>query len=209
MNVQEIKQKATELKNQLGGTIFAFPIEEENPLSNYAVVTMVGNSVSVFPHECTVEEAAVGIKEILKGFKKDSLDTNFDKNVRFISFQPQIDAPSVTMRRMKKLHQAKKPVYQTREDVVQKGEDFAFTARGVIKMSYLSMVDDKLPKAKQFMMEYYKLLSMRKYGRSATLIHSEVSRMNKDKAIDWIEKTYEKYIHDDMEIFNIMNLIKK
>jgi hypothetical protein len=33
--------------------------------------------------------------------------------------------------------------------------------------------------------------------------------MDKDTAIDWIEKTYEQYIHDDMDIFNIMNLIKK
>jgi hypothetical protein len=208
MNIKEIKKKAAELKKQLGGTIFAFPIEEENPLSKYAFTVHTRVGFHTFSDPMTIEEAANNIKFTLEQFKKMGVNADYEKNVRFISFQPQFDAPNVTMRRLKKA-QAQKPVYQNGKDVVQKGEEYAFTARGVIKMSYLSMVEDKLPKAKQFMLEYYKILAMRKYGKSSGLIKQEVRRMDKDTAIDWIEKTYEQYIHDDMDIFNIMNLIKK
>lgn len=208
MNIKEIEKEAENIKKQMGGTIFAFPIEADNPLSKYAVVTMVSNNVSVFPKECSVEEAALGILEILKGYKKVGYDADYEKNVRFLSFQPQMDAPSVTMRRLKKdLNQ--KPFFQTEKDVIQNGDDYSFTARGIIKMSYLSMVEDKLPKPKQFMTEYYKLLSMRKYGKSITGINKEVNRMSKDEANQWIERTYKQYIHDDKEILSLMELIKK
>ncbi|ADG05887.1 hypothetical protein Btus_1156 [Kyrpidia tusciae DSM 2912] len=37
MNTQEIEKKAEFLRQQLGGLIFAFPINEEDPYPRYAV----------------------------------------------------------------------------------------------------------------------------------------------------------------------------
>lgn len=209
MNPKEIEKKAEDLRKQLGGTIFAFPINEADPLSKYAVVMYAGEKYHVYP-ECTdVSQAAVGVKTILEQLAKHGMDADYQRNVRFIHYEAQMNAPSVTMRRLKKdptTHTNAQPIadYTPRDD----GEaGYYVSARGVLKFSYLSMVDDNLPKAKQFMDEYYKLLAMRRYGKTAAAIRQEVRRMNKDQGVKWIEATYRKYIHDDTEIMNILQTL--
>lgn len=88
-------------------------------------------------------------------------------------------------------------------------EEILLKARGVVKMCYFSMVDDKSPKAEIFMNEYYKLLATRKYGKSVTAISGEVERMDKEKAVEWINKTYEQFIYNDMEIYTILKSLKE
>jgi hypothetical protein len=102
MDKMLVEQKAKLLKEQLGGTIFAFPIEEENPFSRYAVVMYAGNKYFVYPEASDISTAAVGVATILEQLKKNGHDSNYARNVRFVSFQTQMDAPSVTMRRLKK-----------------------------------------------------------------------------------------------------------
>lgn len=80
------------------------------------------------------------------------------------------------------------------------------SARGLLKFSYIEMVDEKNPKASRFMNEYYKLLATRKYGKTAVAIKQEVRKMSKDQAFRWLEQTFEKYVHDDMEIMNFLNI---
>lgn len=67
------------------------------------------------------------------------------------------------------------------------------------------MVNDNNPKSILFMNEYYKLLAMRKYGKTAAAIKQEVHEMGKDQAFRWLEQTYKKFIYNDMEIINILN----
>ncbi|MNW41402.1 hypothetical protein D3C74_185390 [compost metagenome] len=144
----------------------------------------------------------------MEGFKANGWDSDYERNVRFISYQAQLDAPSVTMRKLKK-ENLSKPVFQENEDVILRNgeEGHLISARGLLKFSYMEMVTEKNPKAIQFMNEYYKLLAMRKYGKTAAAIRQEVNRMAKDQALKWIEKTQERYIHDDTEIMNIMKLL--
>lgn len=98
----EIKVRAENMRKELGGTIFAFPVEEENPFPKYAVVMFVGGEYKVFPETANIEEAATGILIILEQMQKEGHDVNYTKDVRFVNYQAQIDAPSVTMRRLKK-----------------------------------------------------------------------------------------------------------
>lgn len=200
-----IEKQAHSMRQELGGRIFAFPVEEDNPFSKYAVVVYLGGSYHIYPEASTIEEAAIGVKTILEEAEKSGYNLQFEKDVRFVSYDAQMNAPSVTMRRLKKGN-ASKPAFEDGVDVMKQKEidDYVISARGMIKFSYLSMVDDNMPKGYQFMEEYYKLLSMRRYGKTAAAIKREVRRMTKDEAIKWIERTYDRYIKDSSEIINIM-----
>jgi len=201
-------EKAKQLREQVGGTIFSFPIEESNPFSSYAVVMYAGGKYFPYPDAADISMAAAGILIILEELKKIGQDADYTRNVRLISHQAQMDAPSTVMRQIKKEH-CSKPVFGT-DDISEGSEETGklISARGLIKFSYLAMMDDKLPKAAEFMDEYYKLLATRKYGKTAAAIKQGVLRMGKDQVIKWIEETYEKYIHNDMEIMNIFADLK-
>lgn len=97
-----IEQKAEKIRQELGGTVFAFPIEEDNPFSFYAVVMYAANKYFVYPEASDISTAAAGVATILEQLKKNGHDSNFARNVRFVSFQAQMDAPSVIMRKLKK-----------------------------------------------------------------------------------------------------------
>jgi hypothetical protein len=207
MNIFEIEKKATELMGEVGGKIFAFPINEQDPFSLYAVTMWTGAEFKTFPQTFGMEEAASGIKHILDTLKKEGLDSNYERLVRFVSYEAQINAPSVTMRRLKK--GSTSPGYlKDGVDITPTKDGYNFSGRGLVKFSYLQMMDDDLPNAAQFMNKYYELLAMKRYGKTAAAIKQEVRRMKKDAAVKWIEQTYAKYIHDPMEVMNIMQTLK-
>lgn len=194
------------LRENLGGTIFAFPIEESNPFSTYAVVVYAGEKYFVYPRATNISEAALGVTTILEMLKKSGTNVNYEKDVRFISYQAQIDAPDITMRRLKKKGTSK-PFFEKGKDIAEGNKETgeAISARGVVKLCYLEMMEKNNPKATQFMNEYYKLLATRKYGKTAAAIKQEVYRMGKDQVARWIEETFKNYIRDNMEVFNILN----
>lgn len=49
-----------------------------------------------------ITEAASGVITILDEFKKIGIAKDYNENVRMITFSAQMDAPSVTMRRLKR-----------------------------------------------------------------------------------------------------------
>ncbi|ADG06791.1 MULTISPECIES: hypothetical protein [Kyrpidia] len=49
MNLLEIEKKAEFLRQQLGGLIFAFLIDEGDPYSKFAVVVYTGDGFRTFP----------------------------------------------------------------------------------------------------------------------------------------------------------------
>jgi len=95
-------ETAKNLRQQLGGTIFAFPIEPDNPFSTYAVVVYAEGKYFVYPETNDISEAAAGVLVILEEFKKIGIAKDYNTDVRMITYQPQMDAPSVTMRRLKR-----------------------------------------------------------------------------------------------------------
>ena len=194
--------KAEQFKEQLGGTIFAFPIEETKPFSSYAVVMYAGGKYFTYPDATNISEASAGVLAILKELEKRGLDADYERNVRIISYQAQMDAPSTVMHQLKKEH-ISRPLFTEVEDFAEGSE--SISARGLLKMSYILMNDKKNLKASRFMDEYYKLLATRKYGKTAAAIKQEVRKMGKGKAIEWLEQTYKKYVHDDMELIGILD----
>lgn len=212
MKLLDIENKAEELRNQFGGKIFAFPIHEMDPHSKYAVSIYTGEGYTTFPDPLTIEEASSAILETLKGFAGEGLDSDYERNVRFVSHVAQINAPNVTMRRIRNTEgtlKTQKPLLEKGVDVMDGDgeENYMLSARGLLKWTYIEMITEKNPKAFSFMDEYYKLLAMNRYGRTAKAIKRQVEQMNKNKGIAWIEDTYSKYIHDDKGIINIMNKI--
>ncbi|SDJ77081.1 hypothetical protein, partial [Paenibacillus naphthalenovorans] len=209
LNIIEIEKKAENFRQQFGGKIFVFPIKEDDPYSKYVVTMYTGEKFNTYPEPMTIEEAAAGVRMTLEAFEKDGWDADYERNVHFISYEAQVNAPSVTMRRLKK-ENVSKPIYQQGVDFHEKDgeEELLITARGLLKWTYVEMVDEKNPKAIQFMDGYYKLLAMRKYGKTAAAIKQEIRRFSKDEGIKWIERTYKHYIRDDMEVMNLMQGLK-
>lgn len=210
MNLKDIESKAAAIRAAYGGTIFSFPVNKNDPFSEYAVAVYTGSEYKVYGESMPIEEASAGIFGILEGYKKIGIDPDYDTHVRLVSYEAQVNAPSVTMRRLKKTKgtfQVLNPVFENGVDVhIGDGEEeFYFSARGLIKYSYIEMVNEKNPKAIKFMDEYYGLLASKKYGKTAAAIRQEVRRMGRNEALKWIENTYSKYIHDDQEVKNILN----
>lgn len=208
LDIAAIETCADDMRRRHGGTIFSFPVEPENPFSEYAVTVFTGEGYKTFPNSLNIQNAAGGIHQILEGFKKSGIDADYGRNVRLASYEAQVNAPDVTMRRLKKENVFSRTLNESADVSPIDGGEYAVSARGLIKFSYLSMVEDKLPKAIEFMDKYYQLLAMRKYGMTAAAIKQEVRRMNKDEAVQWIEQTYSKYVRDDMEVMNIMESLK-
>lgn len=94
--------EAKNIKKQLGGTIFAFPVEPDNPYSTYAVVVYADGKYFVYPEATDITEAATGVMVILNEFKRIGLAKDYNNDVRMMTFQAQMDAPSVVMRRLKR-----------------------------------------------------------------------------------------------------------
>ena len=207
-NANAIEKKAAELREHLGGTIFAFPIDEQDPFSKFTVVMYLGGSYHIYPEAESISVAALGVQTILEQFKKLGADVDFEKDVRLVSYEAQINAPDVTMRRLKK-ENVTRTIFQYSEEVTEGSEETGelLSARGLLKLLYLQMVEDENPKSIIFMAEYYKLLATRKYGKTASAIRQEVRRMTKNQAIRWIENTYKKYVREDMEVFNMLQSV--
>lgn len=196
--------RAKQYRENLGGTIFAFPIQEDDPFSSYAIVMYAGGQYFAYPNATDISEAASGILILLEEMKKSGMDADYERNVRLISLQVQMDAPSTTMRRLKKGN-ISKPFFNGDDytEASAEAEDM-ISARGLLKLSYLQVVDEKNSKASQFMDKYYQLLASRKYGKTAAAIKQEVRKMGKDQVCGWLEQTFKKYVHDDMEVMNFL-----
>jgi hypothetical protein len=206
VNEDRIIDTAKQMRESLGGTIFSFPTEPDNPFSPYAIVVYAGERYFVYPEATDISTAAVGVLTILDEFKKNGIDADYDRNVRLVSCQPQVDAPSTVMKRLKKENHFT-PHFLEGKDYMKgtDGEEELISARGLLKLSYIQAVEEKNPKAIQFMSEYYKLLATRRYGKTAAAIKQEVNKMGKGQAFRWLEQTFEKYIKDDMEVMDLLN----
>lgn len=210
MNILQTQaiEKAKQLREQLGGTIFSFPLEEDNPFSQYAIVMYAAGQYFAYPNASDISEAANGVIILLEEMKKNGYDADYERNVRLIAYQAQMDAPSTVMHRLKK-ENVSKPIFEEGKDFSRGNEETGelISARGLLKLSYIEMVNEKNPKASQVLDKYYKLLATRKYGKTAAAIRQEVHRMGRDQALRWLEQTCKKFVHNDMEILSFINQI--
>ncbi len=209
-----IEAEAQAYRAKIGGIFIIFPIEPDNPRSLYAFTTLWGDIVHVYHEALPVEEAAASLQMAIEAYEETfKTKIDWDRDVKFISTEAQVNADNVTMRRLRnsgELRPAAPTGYLTSEDVrheTEPEERYLFSARGLIKFMYLESHDT--PKAAGFMDKYYQLLAMKKYGATAAHIRREVKRMTTGEAVKWIERTYSTYIHDDSEIFDLMPGLKK
>lgn len=208
MDESQVIEMAKALRERAGGMIFAFPIEEDNPFSKYAVVVYMAEAghYHVYPNAVDISVAASGVFTIMDLFKKEGIDIDYERDVRLVSYEAQINAPSTVMwpfrKELQKYNTPKRSFNSPKDD----GEILLY-AQGVLKLTYAAMIDENNPKATWFMNEYYKLLAMRKYGKTASAIRQEVRKMSKGEAMNWIDRTYKRYIHDDTEIMKLLGMI--
>lgn len=206
-----VEQKALEIQQRLGGKIFVFPVNEKDPFSLYAIAIDVGEGkLKTYEDKLTISDAASCLKILIESMKAEGLDVEYERDVRFVSYEAQMNAPDVTMRRLKK-ESSLSQLFEKGIDVAPNPDDpesYLFSARGVLKISLLEMLD-KNPKGALFMAEYFKLLASRRYGKTAAAIKQEVCRMDKHAAVQWAERTYKRFITDDREIMDIFQMLKE
>lgn len=97
----EIIKKAKNIAKGNGGKIFAFPTEEENPFSKFALVVRSGSKYIVFGELLEIQEVAQGILETIKTLKRNGINTNYDNDVRFVFYEAQMNSPSLIMKELR------------------------------------------------------------------------------------------------------------
>ncbi|ASS66522.1 hypothetical protein [Paenibacillus sp. RUD330] len=207
MNKAEIEKRAISYREQLGGNVIVFPIDELNPISLYAVCIHDGKKFFVYEKPVPVEEAAAYIKVFLEALEAEGLDSDYSRNVRFISSEAQMKG-HVTLRRLNKEDERRRQALQRHdEDFQEDGQGGKLiSARGLIMVSYRMMVEEKNPGATEFMNNFFRLLENRRYGKTAAAIKQEVRRMSVIERDEWINKIYSspRFIHSAEEIFALM-----
>ncbi len=199
-DISKIKQKVRELQNINGGKIFVFPISPDDPFSKYTFTIDTGKEVIVFPNEMGMEEAAGAIDYVLKSFKEEGIDISYEEDVRFIMNEAQVNAPSVTMRRLKKEHHFQ-PITPIKKD-----DEVLLSACGVLILTYFAVKDENNAKADRLLNDYCRLLSQRKYGGSTSQIKRNLMLMSREEAVKNLRQVHGKYVSDIelLELFNSM-----
>lgn len=101
INVNAVKAQAKDLQRRLGGVIFVFPVDEADPYSEYAFVTHMGGKYLVFPDSADIGAAAQYVNRMLEVLKKHGYSPDYERDVRFVSYQPQFKAPSIMMKKLR------------------------------------------------------------------------------------------------------------
>lgn len=97
-----IKQKAIDLRNRLGGSIFVFAVEPDNPFSEYALAAYIGDDKwTICPFTGAIEDVCGGLMGAMQEFETRGLHIDYNRDVRVVSYPAQMNAPSVTMRRLR------------------------------------------------------------------------------------------------------------
>lgn len=102
MDKSKVLKVAAKLKQETGGIIFGFPTDENDPFSKYTVVVFSGGKYHVYPEAENIQLAAVGVNTIIECFRKVGKNIIFSRDVRLVSYDAQMKAPDVTMRRLVK-----------------------------------------------------------------------------------------------------------
>ncbi|ASS64710.1 hypothetical protein [Paenibacillus sp. RUD330] len=207
MNKAEIEKRAVSYREQLGGKVIMFPVDELNPISLYAVCIHDGKKFFVYDKAVPVEEAASYIKVFMEALEAEGLDSDYSRDVRFISSEAQMKG-HLTLRRLKKEDDRKQQAVQRFDEDFQddgKGGKL-ISARGLISLSYRLMVEEKNPVATEFMNNFFRLLQTRRYGKTAAAIKQELRRMSLIERDEWINRIYSssRYIQCAEEVFALV-----
>lgn len=156
------------------------------------------------------ECAAVAIDEINKG-----MGTNYQL-LEVVSITDEaLQANSTSdLASMKILRDIKKHNFEhvypapTQPDfkktIIDGEETYLMNGRGAALTCYFSWKDDKLPKARQFLESYCRLIASRGAKGGATALFRKLDAMSRADGTAWIKETYGQYIDDGSEVIALM-----
>lgn len=103
MNKFQIEKEAKEIKGSHGGKIFAFPIDKADPFSKYAFTVYVGGGKFLtYPDFAPdIQTAALYCAKGMDLLRKNGIEIVYDRDVRLVTYEAQINAPDVVMRRLR------------------------------------------------------------------------------------------------------------
>ncbi len=88
-------------------------------------------------------------------------------------------------------------VPRTTKKLVDGEEEHMLNMPALVCVTIAAWVKDKLPKPKEFLNEFCKLLAARKYGGSAAAIFAEVEKLHEGNTARWVEGVFNQCVNDD------------
>lgn len=88
--------------------------------------------------------------------------------------------------------------------IIDGEEQLVFSGRGTVLVTYFTWTDDKNQKAREAMKRYCEYLAAHGFKGGAAKALAELDRLDKDRAVEWIKKTYARYVQNDTALIQFM-----
>lgn len=84
-----------------------------------------------------------------------------------------------------------------KKGVVDGEEQVLLSGRGTVLLCYFMWRDDKTPKARETLRRYCEYIAVHGFRGGATKALAELDGLDKDRAMEWIRRTYARHVRDD------------
>lgn len=81
-------------------------------------------------------------------------------------------------------------------------EEVCFTGRGTVLFAYFSWKNDGNERAHDVLLRYCQYISAHGFKGGATEALTELDSLDKDRAVEWIRRTYARHVHDDAALIS-------
>lgn len=84
-----------------------------------------------------------------------------------------------------------------KKSVIDGEEQYLMSGRGTVMVIYFCWLDDKNQLARAALKRYCEYIAAHGFKGGAMRALSELDELDKDRAVEWIRRTYARYVHDD------------
>lgn len=88
--------------------------------------------------------------------------------------------------------------------IVDGEEQLVFSGRGTVLIIYFAWTDDENQKAREAMKRYCEYIAAHGFKGGAAKALAELDCLDKDRAAEWIKKTYARYVRDAAALIQFM-----
>lgn len=93
---------------------------------------------------------------------------------------------------------------ECREAVIDGEKEILFSGRGTILIIYLCWREEQTPKARQALLRYCQYIALHGFPGGATKALAQLDGLRKEAAMEWIRKTYARYVADDRTLIQFV-----
>lgn len=91
-----------------------------------------------------------------------------------------------------------------KKTVIDGEEEHLFSGRGTVLVTYFCWLDDKNQLARAALRRYCEYICAHGFKGGVMKALSELDRLDKDRAVEWIRRTYARHVHDDAALIQYL-----